>query len=259
MKLKNISIPNLAKGRPILRQGLTAIGILVVLYIFVVGPFFKEGSSILDEELERKTAQIKKYITQTGSLPSRDSFKEKEKQRLSLEEGFKQLIDFVDPEKVRISETSTEAGLYFIERLHSSIKKFSEKINTQKTPLPNNLGFGDGLPKDNMVEELLRQLETVELVLDRLLEGKGVAFSAIKPLKSIDYIESLSKDLLYTELPVQISVRADTAVLVDLLLKLKNASPVVSVKEFHVKSSESDSGEIEVSLVLSTFMVARAE
>jgi len=43
------------------------------------------------------------------------------------------------------------------------------------------------------------------------------------------------------------------------LLALKNASPVISVKELHVKSIESGSGDAEISLVLSSFMVVRKE
>lgn len=245
------------RERLILKQGLIVIGILVGLYVFVVSPFFKEGSSILDEELERKTIEIKKYIARTGSFPSKDSFEKKEKERLTLEDKFQELVEFVDPKKMRVSESTTEAGLYFIDRLHSSIKKFSKTSSSGEINIPENLGFGGGLPKESMVEILLRQLETVELVMDILLKSGKVEFSAIKPLKSIDYIEPLSKDVLYTELPVQVSMKTDTKTFVELLLKLKNNSPVVSVKEVHIKSSESGSGDIDVSLVLSTFMVAR--
>lgn len=247
----------LAREKAILKQGLIIVGVLVGLYVFLLSPFLKEGSSILDEELERKSAEIKKYIARTGSLPSKHSFSKLEKEQLLLQDRFQELVDFVDPKKIRISKSSTEAGLYFIERLHSSIKKFSKEGASKKISLPENLGFGDGLPKQSMVEILLRQLETVELVIDILLKNEDIEFSAIKPLRSIDYIEPLSKEVLYTELPVQVSVRTDTKALVDLLIALKNESPVVSVKEVHVKSSESSSGNIDISLVLSTFMVAR--
>ena len=90
-----------------------------------------------------------------------------------------------------------------------------------------------------------------------LLKNETIEFSAIKPLKVIDYIEPLSKKVFYTELPVQISIRTDTEALVNLLLELKNQSPVVSVKELHIKSSEFDTGQIEASMVLSTFMVSK--
>jgi len=105
----------------------------------------------------------------------------------------------------------------------------------------------------------LRQLETVEFAVGILLESENIEFSAIKPLKSIDYIEPLSKEVLYTELPVQFSVKTDTESLINLLLELKNRTSVISVKEVHLKSSDMIEGDIEVSLVLSTFMVARAE
>ena len=246
------------REKVILKQGLIIAGIMTLLYVFVLSPFLKEGSSILDEELERKSTDMKKYIMRTGSLPSKESFDKLEKENLKLEKKLEELLDFVDPKKTRISESDTEAGLYFIERLHSSIKKFSEEKASLEIKIPENLGFGDGLPKNSMVDTFLRQLETVEFALNTLLESEHIEFSAIKPLKSIDYIEPLSKDVLYSELPVQISVKTDTETLIDLLVELKNQSPVVSVKEIHIKSSGLDDDNIEASLVLSTFRVARA-
>ena len=245
------------REKAILKQGLIIIGVMAGLYIFVLSPFLKEGSSILDEELERKTAEIKKYIARTGSLPSKESFDKLEEDKLALEEKLQRLVDFVDPEKVRISESTSEAGLYFIERLHSLMKKFSEEARSREIGLPENLGFGDGLPKESMVDILLRQLESVELVMGILLKSERIEFSAIKPLRFIDYIEPLSKEVFYTELPVQVSIRTSTKDFVNLLLELKNASPVVSVKEVHIKSGKFDSEDIEASLVLSTFKVAR--
>ena len=248
-----------AKEKLVLKQGFIIVGIMAAFYFFVLNPFLKEGNSILDEELERKVAEIKRYISRTGSLPSKKSFDRMEKETLGLEKKSKELIDFVDPEKVRISESSSEAGLYFIERLHSSIKNFSEKVDLKEIKLPENLGFGDGLPKESMVETLLRQLEAIELVVGILLEAETIEFFVIKPLRAIDYIEPLTKEAFYTELPVQFSIRTDTEVLVDLLLKLKNESPILSVKEIHVRSGGFGTNDIEASLVLSTFMVARTK
>lgn len=249
----------LAREKTVLKQALVVVGIMIVLYFFVLSPFLKEGSSILDEELERKGAEVKRYISRTGSLPSKESFDRMEKEMLTTEDKLKELIDFVDPETVRISESSSEAGLYFIERLHSSIKKFSEKADLKDVKLPENLGFGDGLPKESMVEILLRQLEAIELVVDILLEADTIEFFAIKPLKAIDYIEPLGKGLFYSELPVQFFVRTDTETLINLLVKLKNESPMFSIKEIHVRSGSPDTKDIETSLVLSTFMIERSE
>lgn len=250
---------NTAREKTVLKQGLIVMGIMALLYFFVLNPFLKEGSSILDEELERKSAEIKRYISRTGSMPSKQGFDAMEKETFAIKEKLEELIDFVDPEKVRMSESSTEAGLYFIERLHSSMKKFSEKADSKQVKLPENLGFGDGLPKESMVETLLRQLEAIEMVMDILLEADTIEFFAIKPLKSIDYIEPLSKEVFYSELPLQFFIKTDTKALVNLLLELKNGSPMVSVKEIHVRSGGSDTNDIEVSLVLSTFMIPRAE
>lgn len=247
------------REKTILKQGLVILAVMAGVYIFFLNPFLKEGRSIMDEELERKTAEMKRSITLTGVMPSKESFSKLVDTKSLLEEKFSSLARFIDPEKPRLSGKDTEAGLYFIERLHSTIKKFEADAGYKGTKLPENLGFGDGLPKDNMVPVLLRQLETVEFTVAILLKDEKSDIYALKPLKSIEYIEPLSKELYYTELPVQISVKTNTSSLMNLLLELKNASPVISVKELHVKNAGSASGELEVSLVLSSFMVARKE
>lgn len=245
------------REKTILKQGLMVLGAMVALYFFVLSPFLREENTVLDEELERKTSEVKKYIARTGSLPSKEGFDKLEKEKSALEEKLQNLVDFADPEKVRMSESNTEPGLYFIDKLHGVLKKFTENTASGAAKLPENLGFGDGLPKEGMVDLLLRQLETVEFSMDTLLKSERIEFTAIKPLKSIDYIEPLSKEVFYTELPIQISIKTNTKTLIDLLLQLKNQSPIVSVKELHIKTSDLASGDIEASLVLSTFKVAR--
>jgi len=243
----------------ILKQGLIILGILAGAYIVFFSPFLKEGNSIMNEELERKIGEMKRFITLTGTVPSKESFAKMEKDKTALEDKFSSMVDFVDSNKTRLSEKNSEAGLYFIEKLHSTMKKFELEAGTKGVKLPENLGFGDGLPKDKMVPVLLRQLETIEFTVGALLKSGNSDISALKPLKSIDYIEPVSKELFYTELPVQISVKTDTKTLIGLLAELKNSSPVISVKELHVKSIEPDSGDVDISLVLSTFMVSKAE
>lgn len=247
------------KEKTILKQGLIALAVAAGIYIFFLSPFLRESKTIIDEELERKIGDMKRFITLTGTVPSKESFFRMEKEKDSLEENFLGLADFVDPKKTRMSEKNSEAGLYFIEKLHSTIKKFESESSAKGMKLPENLGFGDGLPKDNMVPVLLRQLEIIEFTVGILLKNEGSDVYGLKPLKSIEYIEPVSKKLFYTELPVQISVKTDTRTFMNLLLELKNASPVISVKELHVKSIEPDSGDTEVSMVLSSFMVEREE
>jgi len=245
------------REKTILKQGLIIFAVLAGIYIFFLSPFLKEGRSIIDEELERKMSEMKRSITLTGTAPSRESFAKMEKEKDSLAEKFSGLVDFVDPKKTRLSEKNAEAGLYFIEKLHSTMKKFESESEAKDVKFPENLGFGDGLPKDNMVPVLLRQLETIEFTAGALLKNEGSNVYALKPLRPIEYIEPVSKKLFYTELPVQISIKTNTKTFMNLLLEFKNASPVISVKELHVKSIEPESGGLEISLVLSSFMAAR--
>jgi hypothetical protein len=247
------------REKTILKQGLIVLAVLVAIYVFFLSPFLKEGGSIMDEELDRKISEMKRFITLTGTMPSKESFSRMEKDKLALEEKFLSLEDFVDPKKARLSEKNKEAGLYFIEKLHSTMKKFEIASATKGGKFPENLGFGDGLPKDNIVPVLLRQLEIIEFAVEVLLKNEKSDIYTLKPLKPIEYIEPVSKELFYTELPVEISVKTGTSTLTDLLLQLKNTSPVISVKELHVKSIEPGSGDVEIDLVLSTLMISREE
>ena len=257
--LAGIKMLKIGREKTVLKQGLVILAVLAGIYMFFLSPFLKEGRSIMDEELERKISEMKRFITLTGTVPSKEGFAKMEKDKDSLEEKFFNLIDFVDPDKARLSEKNAEAGLYFIEKLHSTMKKFEIESGARAVKLPENLGFGDGLPKDAMVPVLLRQLEIVEFAVGVLLKNSNSDIYNFKPLKPIEYIEPVSKKIFYTELPVQISIKTTTDAFTNLLLELKNASPVISVKELHVKSIEPRLGELEISLVLSSFMIARRE
>nr|MBU1328424.1 hypothetical protein [Candidatus Omnitrophota bacterium] len=247
------------REKNILKQGIIILAVIAGIYIFFLSPFLKEGRSIIDEELERKISEMKKFIILTGTVPSKESFAKMDKDNISLKEKFFNIAEFIDPKKARLSEKDAEAGLYFIEKLHFTMKKFELEAGAKGAKLPENLGFGEGLPKDNMVPVLLRQLEIIEFAVGVLLKSQNSNIYALKTLRSIEYIEPVSKELFYTELPIQISIKTDTKALINLLLELKNASPTISVKELHVKSIESASGEVEISMVLSTFMIARQE
>lgn len=244
------------REKTILKQALIIIGIMAALYIFFLNPFLREGKSIMDEELERKTMEIKRYITRTGALPSKESFAKLDKENSALEEKFSKLVDFVDPGKERMPSQGAEAGLYFIEKLHSTMKRFEEDANSKGIKLPENLGFTDGMPKDSMVSVLLRQLEIMEFTIGILLKSGKIEIYSLKPLKAIEYIEPLTKELFYSEVPIQISLKTDNKALINMLAELKNSSPIISVKELHIKSNDVSS-DVEATLVLSSFEVKR--
>src|SRR3989338_5755177 len=99
-----VSMLKAAREKTILKQGLIVLAVLAGIYIFFLSPFLKEGRSIMDEELERKISEMKRFITLTGAVPSKESFAKMEKEKDFLQEKFSSLVDFVDPKKARISE-----------------------------------------------------------------------------------------------------------------------------------------------------------
>ena len=76
------------REKTILKQGLIVLAVLAGIYIFFLSPFLKEGRSIMDEELERKIQEMKRFITLTGTVPSKESFAKMEKENDSLQEKF---------------------------------------------------------------------------------------------------------------------------------------------------------------------------
>jgi hypothetical protein len=62
------------RDKILLKQGIAALVVLAGIYIFFLSPFLKESRSIIDEELERKISDMKRFITLTGTVPSRESF-----------------------------------------------------------------------------------------------------------------------------------------------------------------------------------------
>lgn len=249
------SIVKTGREKTILKQGLIVMGILGGIYIFLINPFLKEGGTIIDEELDKKTMEIKRYITRTGSLPSKEGFNKLDIQGKASEKAYSELVDFIDPKSNTVLEPNQEAGLYFIERLHSVIKKFETDTNSKGTKLPENLGFGDGLPKDNMVDIFLRQLDTMEYIIEALLKNDIMEINTLKPLKAIEYIDPMAKELFYTELPIQISMKINSKGLSGFLYEIKNARPVIAVKEVHIKNNE-ENLVLDATLVLSSFKVA---
>lgn len=207
----------------------------------------------MDEELEKKVKEIKRFIRESGSMPSKEYYLKLESENKELLSTFEKFKDFIDPKIDKPPKDSSEAGLYFTERLHALVKKVESLSSPKGIKVPENLGFSEALPKKEMVPILLRQLDIVELACDTLLSEGANQISSVKPLKPIERMDEKTNKLFLKEAPVQITLRCDTAVLVKFLLKLKDSSPVITVTEMHIKSDE-ESGLIEASLVLSSFI-----
>lgn len=246
--------PKAQKQNIFLKQATVLFLILLGLYLFLINPFLKEGKNILDEELEKKIKEVKRFIRESGAMPSKEYYLKLESENKELKESFVKFKDFIDPKKEELPSDSSEAGLYFTERLHSLVKKI-EGLSSQKgIKVPENLGFSETFPKQEQVPVLLRQLDIIELACDALLSEGISQLSSLKPLKPIERMDEKTDKLFLKEVPVQITLKCETAVFVKLLLKLKESSPVVAVTEMHIKSDE-ESGLIEASLVLSSFIL----
>ena len=65
------------REKTILKQGLIALAVAAGIYIFFISPFLKEGRTIIDEELDRKISDMKRFITLTGTVKCDEEIIEK--------------------------------------------------------------------------------------------------------------------------------------------------------------------------------------
>lgn len=241
------------KQNVFLKQGIFILLSLGALYFLIIAPFLKEGRSLLDEELEKKIKDVKRFIRESGTMPSKEYFFELESENKELEAQFLTFKGLIDAKVGNMPEGSAEAGLYFTERLHELAKRIGGVSSEKGIKVPENLGFSESLPKEALVPVLLRQLEMVELACNTLLFEGTDEISSLKPLKPIDRIDPKTGKLFLKEVSVQIGLRCNNSTFVKFLIKLRESSPMIAVTEMHVKSDE-EAGLIEASLVLSSFM-----
>jgi hypothetical protein len=227
-----------------------AIGILLFLclYLAFLKPLFKfERSRLLDEEIENRASRLESFSIEVGELPSEELFERLRKEVGQLDSEYKELISFIDPSKARLPEGASEAGLYFIERLHTLGKELERKAQVLGVSLPKTMGFSEDLPPSDMVGLLLRELEMVEESVQALIEKEVNSISLIKPLSPMD-------KNFYTELPLQLSFICDTDCLVKFLQDLKNKSPMYVVKDLHI-TPEVEEEKLKVDLIVSGLVV----
>ncbi len=103
--------PKPPKQNIFLKQATVLFLILLGLYFFLINPFLKEGKNILDEELEKKIKEVKRFIRESGAMPSKDYFLKLETENKELEETFVKFKDFIDSKKEKLPSDSSEATL----------------------------------------------------------------------------------------------------------------------------------------------------
>jgi hypothetical protein len=244
------------RGRFTSRQITVGILFLLAAYFLLFQRLLKKADLSLQEAIRNSEKQIKRYTLADKTLPSAESQKRLEQYLKKCLQNYQTLGDFIDPMILRLPASAQEPGLFYLERLHTVEKKLQRQAALKKINLPKTLGFSEEIPRLEEVEILLRQIEMVDVLSAKLMEGNLSEIYLIKPLKSIERVDSETEKPFYCEIPVQIGFISDTESLIRFLYEIKNLSPVIYVEDLEVKSLEEP--KIKTELVLSSFWIKDA-
>lgn len=239
--------------KSMVRQAVVVILVCFGVYFLLIRPFWGARKALLEKEIEEKSALLKKYISKEGWAPSAEAYNQLAKANERLERDFKVLSEFIDPKRVRLPEDILEPRLYFKERLYGVKKRLDEGAKEKGVELPANLGFSEELPEPEAVPELLRRLGTVDSLVTLLIEKGATAINLIKPLETKELVDPQTDLLICKELPLQLGIECNTAMLVEFLYGVGKASPVLVVKDLKVKSGPGQS--LKVDLLISEAIV----
>lgn len=222
------------------------------LYLLLAGPFLNMRSKAMDEKLARDALELKHFVKSKSLLPSLENYERLRKETELLQGQNIELANFVGVASTYLPKGVNEAGLYFIERLHSVRKKLSAKASELKVELPPDFGFGEELPDAALVTFCLRQLDVMDKVVSSLIENKATSITLIKPLK-FEGLDAKEGGQYYKSVDMQFSVKCSAQVLIRFLTDMANSQPIIIVKNLQVVSDSL--GALKVDMVASGVLV----
>ena len=246
-----------ADYKGLIKQSSVILFIILGLYLALIRPLAKQGVNMLQGQIDEALVELKKYIPEEEGelLPTEESVELLETSLAQNEQNYKILKKFVDPERDYLPKGTQEAGLYFTEQLHITVKRLKRQASTLKIQIPEDFGFSEEMPADSQdVELLLKELDVVDRVTTLLMEQGVEEISLVKPLTAIEQRDQKTEKLFYRELPIQLSFLCNSFTLVKFLYQMKNFSPVLVVKEIIVKKK--DALSIQVEMLLSKIVVS---
>lgn len=246
-----------ADYKGLIRQSSIILFVILGLYLALVRPLAKQGVNMLQGQIDEALMELEKYIPEEEGelLPTEESVELLETSLAQNEQNYKVLKKFVDPERNYLPEGTQEAGLYFTEQLHITVKRLKRQASTLKIQIPEDFGFSEEMPADSQdVELLLKELDVVDRLTTLLMEQGVEEISLVKPLTAVEQRDQKTEKLFYRELPIQLSFLCNSSTLVKFLYQIKNFSPVLVVKEIIVKKK--DDLSLQVEMLLSKIVVS---
>ena len=222
--------------------------------VVIWGVFFGvQSPKELDKEIKQKERELKHYQIDQKFYPSKEAYIVLEKINERLKNDLIRLQEVSQKTDFPIPEGATVDGLFFRERLFKIDKELHLLASEHGTVLPENLGFSDELPDVKRVRLMLHQLLVIRETSRAFIESGAETLSVIKPLQLSEYKDPETGEIIFIELPIQISTECSSQTLFKALVGLRNDSQIIIVRELHIKTK--NEGMLQISLVVSGFFI----
>ena len=219
--------------------------------------FFRELSSQeIEQEINLKEKELKRYQKEKKLPPSAEVYAFFEKIHEKLQADRSEFEKLTLQSHFKIPEDVTVDGLYFREQLFKIGKELQAMAQKHQTALPENLGFSDELPETQRVILLFHQLLVMREAVSALIESSAQSLSVIKPLDIVEHKNPAGGEILFIELPIQLTAECTFQGLLNALLKLRNNRQIVIVRELHIKKTKEEQ-PLLVNLVASGFFTGK--
>lgn len=240
------------KESGLLGRLILTIALIIGLYLLLISPLLRMRDNSIDERLARASIELRHFLQAKSPLPSLENYQLLDKEMKTLNDNYAELSNSVVASSPYLPKGVTEAGLYFIERLHSISKKLSAKATEAGIEMPSDFGFSEELPEAAKVEFCLRQLDIVDKVVSSFIERGAAAITLIKPLK-FEKGDSKKEGPDFEMIEVQFSARSSNEALIRFLIDMRNAKPTIVVKNLQIVSEAS--GLLRADLVVSGLLL----
>lgn len=244
------------------KKKVVSLPMFLVFVIFLMGAaalvwfgfFGKHNPQEVEKELSRKERELKRYQGEQKAAPTPEAYAMLQKINEKLTSDLKQLEQMVQKTNFAVPEGTVTDGLFFREQLFKTDKDIHLLALDRQAALPEALGFSDELPDAKRVPLLLRQLLAIQEIVPAFIESGASALSLVKPLDPVEHKNQDTGQVTLVELPVQIGAECDFQTLLAALIRLRNSSQAIVVRELQVKTKEEET--LQVQWVASGFFIA---
>lgn len=224
---------------------------LIKILILVVGVisscvFYYMRTSVQNHRLE-----YEKILAEVPEEMNIERLRSEKEAVTSDVNGMLKILGFTDVKKIN----AADKRIYYAEKVSGLEKRLRKKAEELKV-VPPDIRLPKNLPSEEKAESFIRQLETIERIVDKGLES-GVNFSEIRVLEELNAIkkDEKQKEKIFDKVKIQISFTSSQDNLGKYLLNINETVPLINIEKFKVVKND---GNTQATLQLSKYVFSES-